>query len=206
MALPGAWPPAGVARVGAPLDFLDVKGIVENLLLGLGTASDRVRVAATKDVAFLHPGKVTSVALDRRTLGVLGALHPRLVQMLDLASEVSIAELDFEQVAQYVPRPFLLKLPPRFPAVTETSRWLSPRRFKAMRSAKQFLRSAIRASRARGCSTAIGKAPIAPRRKSLAYSIAYRAAKRTLTDDEVPMLHGRLREHLRERFALELRS
>lgn len=49
-------------------------------------------------------------------------------------------------------------------------------------------------------------APIPPGRKSLAYSIAYRAADRTLTDDEVNALHARVRERLRERFLLELRS
>jgi phenylalanyl-tRNA synthetase beta chain len=49
-------------------------------------------------------------------------------------------------------------------------------------------------------------APIATGRKSLAYTIAYRAADRTLTDDEVNALHARLRDHLRARFTLELRS
>jgi len=49
-------------------------------------------------------------------------------------------------------------------------------------------------------------APIAAGRKSLAYTIAYRAADRTLTDDEVNALQEKLRAHLAGRFALELRS
>jgi phenylalanyl-tRNA synthetase beta chain len=49
-------------------------------------------------------------------------------------------------------------------------------------------------------------APIAPGRKSLAYSIAYRAADRTLTDDEVDALHAEILDRLTRRFRLELRS
>jgi phenylalanyl-tRNA synthetase beta chain len=49
-------------------------------------------------------------------------------------------------------------------------------------------------------------APIAEGRKSLAYTIAYRAPDRTLTDDEVNAVQERLRRHLAGRFALELRS
>ena len=49
-------------------------------------------------------------------------------------------------------------------------------------------------------------APIAEGKKSLAYTIAYRAPDRTLTDDEVNALQENLRRHLGARFALELRS
>jgi phenylalanyl-tRNA synthetase beta chain len=48
--------------------------------------------------------------------------------------------------------------------------------------------------------------PIPPGKKSLAYTLAYRAPDRTLTDDEVNALHARVRERLQARFALELRS
>jgi phenylalanyl-tRNA synthetase beta chain len=49
-------------------------------------------------------------------------------------------------------------------------------------------------------------APIPPGKKSLAYSIAYRAPDRTLTDDEVNALHAGVLERLASRFALEFRA
>jgi phenylalanyl-tRNA synthetase beta chain len=49
-------------------------------------------------------------------------------------------------------------------------------------------------------------APIPSGRKSLAYSIAYRAPDRSLTDDEVNTLHAAALEHLKRRFTLEFRS
>jgi phenylalanyl-tRNA synthetase beta chain len=49
-------------------------------------------------------------------------------------------------------------------------------------------------------------APIPSGRKSLAYSVAYRASDRSLTDDAVNVLHDAVLAHLRGQFTLELRS
>src|SRR5207244_4124964 len=46
--------------------------------------------------------------------------------------------------------------------------------------------------------------PVPPGKKSLAYSIAYRAPDRTLTDEEVSGVHAGVLQRLRERFRLEL--
>ena len=49
-------------------------------------------------------------------------------------------------------------------------------------------------------------APVPPGKKSLAYTIAYRAAERTLTDEEVNGLHAAVLQRLTGRFALEFRA
>ena len=45
-----------------------------------------------------------------------------------------------------------------------------------------------------------------PQRRSLAYSIRYRAPDRTLGDDEVTAVHARVEEALRTRFGGEVRG
>jgi phenylalanyl-tRNA synthetase beta chain len=49
-------------------------------------------------------------------------------------------------------------------------------------------------------------APIPSGKKSLAYTIAYRAPDRTLTDAEVGAIHGEVVGRLRARFPLEVRA
>jgi phenylalanyl-tRNA synthetase beta chain len=49
-------------------------------------------------------------------------------------------------------------------------------------------------------------APIPGGKKSLAYTIAYRAPDRTLTDDEVNALHAAVCARLRDGFRLEFRA
>jgi phenylalanyl-tRNA synthetase beta chain len=204
--LAGAWPPRGVERSGPAVDFFDLKGVVGNLLAGLGCEETAVRWEPTAEVGFLHPGKAAAVRLGGRTVGVAGGLHPEVAERFDLAGDVWIAELDFAEVAHYVPRRSIPRPVPRFPAVTRDIAAIVDEAFLAdaiVQEVRAFDDPRIESVRLFDCYRG---APVAAGRKSLAFTIAYRAADRTLTDDEVNVLHARLREHLRQRFALELRS
>jgi phenylalanyl-tRNA synthetase beta chain len=69
-------------------------------------------------VPFLHPGKSARIVDGPRLVGVAGALHPSVVQALDLTGEVFVAELDFQEVGHYRPRRVGLRSVPKFPAVS----------------------------------------------------------------------------------------
>ena len=204
--LHGTWPPRGVERTGPVVDFFDLKGVIGNLLAGLGCEEAAIRWEPTREAGFLHPGKAAAVALGGRAVGLAGALHPEVAERFDLAGDVWIAELDFAGVAHYVPRRSIPRPVPRFPAVTRDLAAVVDEAFLAdaiVQEVRAFNDPRIESVRLFDCYRG---APVAPGRKSLAFTIAYRAADRTLTDDEVNALHARLREHLRQRFALELRS
>ena len=158
------------------------------------------------EVAFLHPGKAALVAVDGAVLGVLGALHPELTQAADLAGEVWVGELDLPGLAHYVPRRVALKPLPRFPAVTRDIAVVVDEPFRAgeiVQEVRALNDPQIESVRLFDCYRG---APIAAGKKSLAYTIAYRAADRTLTDDEVNLLHARVVARLAGRFPLEFRS
>src|SRR5579871_6277290 len=177
--LHGAWPPRGVERVAGGR-------------LPRPQGHDR------------QPAR--GARLGGAAVGVAGALHPEVVQGFDLAGEVWVAELDFADVAHYVPRRSIPRPVPRFPAVTRDIAAIVDEAFLAdaiLEEVRAFDDPRIESARLFDCYRG---APVAAGRKSLAYTIAYRAPDRTLTDDEVNALHARLREHLRRRFTLELRS
>jgi phenylalanyl-tRNA synthetase beta chain len=202
----GSWPARGLERSGALLDFLDLKGAVQNLLAGLGIGESTVRWQPAAEVPFLHPGKAAVVELSGAPVGVAGALHPEVAQAIDLAGEVWLAELDFTEVAHYVPRRLALHPLPRFPAVTRDLAVVVDEAFRAgqiVEEVRALGSPQIEAVRLFDCYRG---APIPAGKKSLAYSIAYRSTDRTLTDDEVNALHGTVVERLTSRFTLELRS
>jgi phenylalanyl-tRNA synthetase beta chain len=206
IALDGTWPPCGIERRGPAVSFADLKGVVENLLDRLGGCDEERRWQRATDVPFLHPGKSAWIEAGGVRLGGLGVLHPRVAQVLDLPTEIVVAELDFWGVGQYRPARLGVRPLPRYPSVTRDIAMVVDEDFPTdaiggeVRALGEPLIESVRLFDCyRG-------APIADGRKSLAYTIAYRAPDRTLTDDEVNALQERLRRHLAGRFALELRS
>ena len=202
----GTWPPRGVERAGPCVDFADLKGIIENVLGGLGLEERRVRWRPIGEEPFLHPGKGAVIEAAGATIGVAGALHPKIAQACDLAEEVWLSELDFETLADYGSRRVELGPLPRFPAVTRDIAVIVDEAFPAaaiLEEIRSLADPRIEAVRLFDCYRG---APIPAGKKSLAYSIAYRAPDRTLTDEEVSGVHAGVLERLRERFRLELRS
>jgi phenylalanyl-tRNA synthetase beta chain len=204
--LHGAWPAAGAERSGPPASFLGMKGIATNLLAGLGAADEDLRWRPAPDVSFLHPGKSARVLDGDRVLGVVGALHPLVAQALDLTGEVFVSELDFQELGHYRPRRVGLRSVPKFPAVGRDIAVIVDDDFEAASILEEIRAGGDPLIESARCFDCYRGTPIPAGKKSLAYTITYRHPDRTLTDDEVNAAHGRIRSHLAERFALELRS
>src|SRR5882724_9789825 len=173
--LAGAWPPCGVERTGQPVDFLDLKGVLGGLFAALGLDGERVRWRPAGEIDALHPGKAALVELGGATLGVAGALHPAITQSADLPGEVWVAELDFAELAHYVPRRPALRPLPRFPAVTRDLAVVVDEAFRAgdiLEEIRALQNPHIELVRLFDCYRG---APVPAGKKSLAYTIAYRA-------------------------------
>jgi phenylalanyl-tRNA synthetase beta chain len=204
--LAGSWPARGVERTGPPIDFADVKGVVQNLLAGLGIPDDEVRWRPASDIPLLHPGKAARIEARNTILGGAGAMHPAMAQALDLAGEVWLFELDFDEVAHYRPRRVGVRSLPRFPAVTRDIAVVVDESFQAESILEEVRALADPLVESASVFDCYRGAQIPEGKKSLAYTIAYRASDRTLTDEEVSAAHERVRAHLNARFALTLRS
>jgi phenylalanyl-tRNA synthetase beta chain len=204
--LAGSWPARGVERTGPVMEFGDVKGVVQNLLAGLGIPDDEVRWHPAADVAILHPGKAARITAADTLLGAAGGMHPTVAQILDLAGEVWLFELDFEQVAHYRPRRVGVRALPRFPAITRDIAVVVDESFQAESILEEVRALADPLVESASVFDCYRGAQIPEGKKSLAYTIAYRASDRTLTDEEVSAAHERVRDHLNARFALTLRS
>ena len=95
------------------LDFFDLKGDVESLLAMTGAAASFRFVPAQE--TWLHPGQSAQLFRGERRIGVLGALHPALLEPLGLDEDVYAFELDLEPLAErQVPAAQALS---RFPSV-----------------------------------------------------------------------------------------
>ena len=185
------------------LDFFDAKGIVDALCAGFHAS---VSYAPARHPS-LHPGRSCAVCLDGRRLGMLGQLHPAVAERFDLSgAHVLYAELDFDRLVQAARPTEHVRTPSRFPAADRDISF-----FIEEATPHADLEAAIREAAGdllervelfdvfRGGSVPAG-------RKSLAFSLRYRATDRTLDDEEVSAAHGRVERILHDRFGAEVRG
>jgi phenylalanyl-tRNA synthetase beta chain len=206
----------GIAMVGprnprhwttpeASLDFFDAKGIVDALCGAFGVA-----VAYTPSRhEHLHPGRTAEVSSEGQRLGVLGQLHPALAERFDLSqtgSPIVVAELDFDQLVQARQPILQVRTPSRFPPADRDISFFIDESMPhadlvaAIRGAAGDLLEHVELFDVfRGGAVPAG-------RQSLAFSLRYRAPDRTLDDDEVSAVHGRVELTLRDRFGAEVRG
>jgi len=80
------------------VDFFDSKGDLEVLLELTATgAEDRFEPV---ELAWLHPGQSAAVYRNGERLGWIGALHPSLLQALDIEGQVYAFEMDLQRLQQ----------------------------------------------------------------------------------------------------------
>ena len=197
---PGDEGPFGEDR---SLDFLDGKGALEALLAGLAIDAWRLDVPPFGP---LHPGRSASVEIGGEQVGVIGELHPRVAQRLDLPTRVALFELDVATLVGHSANEATYRDIPRYPPI---------RRDVAFTLDASTPAADVRSALEDAAGELLGSAllfdvfegePLPARKKSLAFSLELRARDRTLTDAEADAAVGSVVERLRRDFDAELRA
>jgi len=204
-ALSAFLPNTGLGARGVPVEFVDVKGIVEVALDFLGVPEARWIPAG--DRQGFHPGKTARLEVGDIPVGIVGQLHPSVQEELSLDQACWLFELDLEQLVQYCPARVVYRDLPRFPAVVRDLAVVTEEKFESDQVVR-FVREWNASSRLIEDIFLFDQyfgAPIPTGKKSLAYSISYRAPDRTLTDAEVNDVHTRLIAALKDALHIEPR-
>ena len=198
----GHRPQRGLRVESRAFAFADVKGIVEDLLEGLGCADSRWSADGAPPV--LHPGRFAAVFAGTSPLGYVGEISPRVREEFDLPP-CFLFELDFSAVVHYARPDFRVRPIPRFPSVERDLAIVVAENFPS-RTVIEWVRELDRdlIERVDVFDEYTG-APISEGRKSLAYKVFYRSPERTLTDREVNAVHEDLTRRLCAAFGATLR-
>ncbi|MCJ7677453.1 MAG: phenylalanine--tRNA ligase subunit beta [Anaerolineales bacterium] len=192
------------AAEAAPMDFYDLKGVLQSLLQGLHIVEVKYEPAVHPS---FHPGKCAQVSLQGQVLGVFGELHPNLRRRYEMPeAAVLAADLDLGVLLSAVPARHEVVVAPPFPPVLEDLAIVVDEGLPA-EAVEVVLRQAAGALLAelrlfdlyRGESIGAGK-------KSLAYALTYQAQDRTLTDSEVAALRAAIVRALGQKLGAQLRT
>lgn len=189
---------------GEAIEFYDIKGVVETLLREMGIRGYQF-VPAVHPSFSPHKTIHLLVSEEQRLVGILGESQGR--EVFDLGEgSVYLAEIDFEALSSEATSERRYEPLPRYPAITQDIALLVDEGIPAgkvhqliMEAGGALLTEARLFDLYRG-------APIPQGKKSLAYSLTYRAPDRTLTAEEVTKIEKRIIRRLYETIGARLRE
>ena len=198
---PAGWYGGNEERV----DAYDLKASIEAVLAAFSVADVQWKPT---DAAWLHPRSATVIAATGQTLGIFGEAHPDLMDRHGLEGPpLFVAELDIEVLAsQRGPRSAFSHLPRHPPSQRDLSFFVD------QDTPAADILGTIRATESgipleslslfdvyEGEGVPDGK-------KSLAVKLTFRAAERTLTDQDVDHAQAAIVEALKDKFGARLRD
>ncbi len=187
-----------------PIDFYDIKGALESLFEELQI--ERVRFKRAEDVSYLHPGKASRVFVEEKELGVLGEVHPDVLNHYGIHERVYLFEIDFEELMKRVGEGRWFQPLPKFPEVFRDISVVVGEEVEAEKIGEAILGLKEPFMKEVRLFDVYQGPPIPKGKKGVSYRIRYQAPDRTLTDEEVNQVHERVILQLREGFGAELRS
>jgi phenylalanyl-tRNA synthetase beta chain len=191
-------------KPGEPVDFYDLKRVVEDLLRGFGLQDAQYRAPA--GASFLHPGVSALVTTGvGAELGCLGELHPAIARRLGIEPRAFYFELAIAPLAAAMAS-LRAEAPPRFPAVTRDVSFWSDVSLAADAQRAGFLSADEPLLRELAVLEDFRDPKYVPAgKKGMLWTMIYRAADRTLTDAEADAAHGRVVKALAGLHAIEIR-
>lgn len=192
------------ACYGEAESFFTLKGILVEMLgkLGLKDLSFRPE---DKNGTF-HPGRCAKLFAGEKELGIMGEIHPDVLEKYGIGTRALCSELDFNLLSELADTEKLYRPLPKYPSikrdiamVVKEEVMVAELEAVIRQEGKKLLESVALFDVYRG-------KPIQEGSKSLAFTLVYRAADHTLTDEEVGKVHAKVLDGLREQCDAQLRD
>ena len=188
---------------GSGETFFTLKGELEAIFAGLRIR--KAEYAAEKQNPSYHPGRCASITVDGVCVGVMGQVHPLVVNNYGMDCEVYCAELNLSALMELrLPEPTYTPLP-KYPAVMRDLALVCDEEVTVAQAedvitgaAGKLLRSVKLFDIYRGTGVPEGK-------KSMAFSLELRSDERTLTDADSEGVMSKVLASLKEKLNAVLR-
>ena len=180
------------------VDFYLMKGIVQNILDYLGFRNRYTFVK--EEISDLHPGVCASIMLDRKRIGVIGKVHPTITK-----NDVYVAELSLEALMSKV-KPIKFKEACKYPEIVKDMAFVVKEDVTSdmvldviRKSGGRLLKDVKLFDVYQGDNVALDE-------KSLAYSLTFASADRTLSEEEVMEVFNNIILKVEDKLSAKLRD
>lgn len=185
-------------NLNTKVDFYIVKGIVENLLDYMGFKNRYTfEVSSCSD---LHPGISANIMLDRKKIGVIGRVHPKV-----LKDEVYVFELSLQALMSPV-KPIKYKEAPKYPIIEKDVCFIVDKSITVSELTNEIRRAGGRLLNDIGVFDVYTGENVGKNKKSIAFSLTFLDLTRTLTDEEVMEVFNNIIKSVTTKLNCEIRD
>ncbi len=182
------------------LDFYDAKGVLEGLLNRLSVDAN---FEEDRDES-LCLGKQAAIVVGGKKLGVVGELHPKVLEAFEISEPVYLFEINLTALLPYTIGHKMFQPVPRFPAIVRdmaliVDTGISHQGVSDIITSFPLVKQVTLFDVYSGDQVPRGK-------KSLAYRIAFQSPAHTLTDEEVNQVQQQILNKLSGELRATLRS
>ena len=188
-----------------PLDYFDLKGVLEALLSSLGWR-DRVEVVPRPGEAPFGP-RCAELAAGGDRLGILGELHPAVAERFGLAGRrICVAELAIEPLVETSWQREAMPPLSNYPAVVEDLAFVVPEEVSAHDLAAAIRQAGAPLLVALDLFDLYRGEPLPAGTKSLAFQLSFQSQDATLGSAEVAGVRQRIEQAVADRLGGKLRA
>jgi len=183
-------------------DFFDLKGILEAFFAK--THLDVKYVPAASQT--FHPGKCAEIRCGDTVLGVMGELHPLVLERFDCTNNVIAADLDLETIITMMSEAFDLQAVSDFPPVYEDIAVIVEESVTAEQIEALIKQTGGRLLASVKLFDIFRSENIGTGKKSMAYAMKYQSYDGTLSENETTKLRNKIIKRLEHELGAKLRG
>ncbi len=165
-------------------DFFTMKGVAEEFLTQAGLKG-KITYDGSAGIPYLHPGRQANIIYEGKTLGFLGEVHPLVAASYGIKDRAYFLNIDLPTVVELASFDHKYEGIQNFPASTRDISMTVPEDITAGRIEEVFEKKGGALLESFRLFDIYEGIQVGPHRKSMAYSLTFRAKDRSITDDDV---------------------
>jgi phenylalanyl-tRNA synthetase beta chain len=186
------------------VDFFDIKGIVELVLENIKVIGYIVKSGSSKN--YLHPSVSVELYIRDELLGVIGELHPGLLEGYGISEKLYVFDFDFDKLIRYAHEKAVYSKIPKYPFVKRDIALVVNKGTACDEIVKEINAHSKELIEDVTVFDLYEGSQLGEGNKSIAFRITYRDLKKTLTDDVVNETMAKLTSRLKKKFNVKIRK
>ena len=185
-------------------DFFTLKGVCENILKVAGINKYTIRSEANSDS--YHPGRCARMYVGDKEIGILGQVHPLVMQNYGVDCDVYAAELDFDAIFDLMATEKLYTPLPKFPATTRDFSFVCDEDIEVGSIEEEMAKAGGKLVESIALFDIYRGPQVGENKKSVSIRVTLRASDRTLTVEEAEKTSNKILNALNKQFNITLRA